>query len=179
VERLFRRHGLVTVRVERLATHGGSLRVRVAKAGAPADSVAALRAAEAARGLTDPGWLAPFTTLVARIRARLPELLRERQAAGWRLAAYGAAAKGATLLNSCGVGRDLLDFVVDRNVHKQGWLMPGVHLPIRGVEELLRRRPDGVLLLAWNFKDEILRQQAAYLAAGGRFLVPVPEPTLL
>lgn len=99
-------------------------------------------------------------------------LLKQR---GQTVAAYGASAKGSTLLNYCGLGRETLDFVADRSTHKQGRLTPGTHLPIVGPEELAKRQPDHTLLLTWNFADEILRQQQAYRKAGGRFIVPVPE----
>ncbi len=95
------------------------------------------------------------------------------------IAAYGAAAKGATLVNTVGLDTDLVDFVVDRNVHKQGLLMPGTHQPILDPAALVERRPDYVLLLAWNFKDEIMAQQQEYIALGGQFIVPVPEPAIL
>jgi hypothetical protein len=94
---------------------------------------------------------------------------------GRTIAAYGAAAKGTMLLNYVGIGRTLVDYVVDRNVHKQGRFMPGTHQPIRDPGVLLEERPDYVLLLAWNFADEIIGQQASYLAAGGRFILPVPD----
>ncbi|MGH2684227.1 MAG: methyltransferase C-terminal domain-containing protein, partial [Actinomycetota bacterium] len=98
---------------------------------------------------------------------------------GKRIAAYGAAAKGSTLLNFAGIGSDLVDYVVDRNVHKHGKLMPGVHLPIHDPARLLLDRPDYLLLLAWNFRDEIVAQQAEYARRGGRFIVPVPAPEIL
>ena len=106
-------------------------------------------------------------------------LLRALKAEGKTIAAYGAAAKGATLINYAGIGPDLIDFVVDRNVHKQGKFMPGQHLPILPPEALVERQPDYVLILAWNFVNEIRAQQAAYTEAGGRFIVPVPVPRLL
>jgi C-methyltransferase C-terminal domain len=106
-------------------------------------------------------------------------LLQRLKADGHRIAAYGAAAKGSTLINSVGIGPDLVDFVVDRNVHKHSLYMPGVHVPIRDPSALLEERPDFVLLLAWNYRDEVLRQQAEYLERGGRFIVPVPEPRIL
>ena len=94
------------------------------------------------------------------------------------MAAYGAAAKGTVLLNHFGLGQDTIDFVVDRSVHKQGLVMPGVGIPILAAEELERRRPDYTLLLAWNFADEILEQQHNYRAAGGTFIIPVPAISL-
>jgi hypothetical protein len=116
---------------------------------------------------------------VSELKRQLLDLLRELRAGGARIAAYGAAAKGGTLLNAVGIGADLVDYVVDRNVHKQGLCMPGVHLPIRAPEVLVEDRPDYLLLLAWNFKDEILRQQDAYRRTGGRFIAPVPRPEVL
>jgi hypothetical protein len=95
------------------------------------------------------------------------------------VAAYGAAAKGSTLLNCFNIGAETLDFVVDRSIYKQGLFMPGVHLPIYPPEKLLEERPEYVLLLTWNLADEILEQQDAYRRAGGRFIVPVPEPVVV
>ncbi len=106
-------------------------------------------------------------------------MLHQLKARGKRIAAYGAAAKGSTLLNYAGIGSNLVDFVVDRNVHKQGLYMPGVHIPIRAPERLLQDMPDYVLLLAWNFKDEVLRQQDEYHSRGGKFIIPVPYPKVV
>ena len=106
-------------------------------------------------------------------------MLHSLKARGQRIAAYGAAAKGSTLLNYAGIGPDLIDFVVDRNVHKQGQHMPGVHIPISAPERLLEDAPDFTLLLTWNFRDEILRQQAEYRDRGGRFIVPIPRPEVV
>ncbi len=115
-----------------------------------------------------------FGATVAGIRDALRSTLVGLRAEGRTIAGYGAAAKGTTLLNYAGIGTDLVDYVVDRNTHKQGLCTPGTNQPILGVEALLERQPDFVLLLAWNFADEIVAQQAAYVAAGGRFIVPVP-----
>ena len=111
--------------------------------------------------------------------AELLALLAEQKAAGRSIAAYGAAAKGTVLLNSFGIGSDTIDFVADRSPYKQGRYMPGVHLPIVPVEQLLERAPDLCLLLAWNFADEILDQQAEYRRRGGRFIVPAPVPRVV
>ena len=114
-----------------------------------------------------------------RVRAELLALLNELKRVGASIVAYGAAAKGSTLLNYAGIGTELLDYVVDRNAHKQGLHMPGVRLPIRDPAVLLDEQPDYVLLLAWNFEREVLGQQREYLARGGRFIIPVPEPRVV
>jgi SAM-dependent methyltransferase len=174
---LFARHGLEMVDVERLPIHGGSLRLFVAHAGSlrPAPSVAARLEEEARLGMTT---LAPYEAFAARVRRlkeELTALLARLKAEGRTVAAYGASAKGSTLLNYFGLGREHLDFIADRSTYKQGRLSPGLHLPILPPEELLRRRPDYTLLLTWNFAEEILQQQAAYRAAGGKFIIPIPE----
>ncbi|MCX8157662.1 MAG: class I SAM-dependent methyltransferase [Verrucomicrobiae bacterium] len=178
---LFRRHGLEVVGVERLPIHGGSLRLLAAHAGTaePAPAVAALLAEEQRAGLTT---LAPYEAFAARVRrlkAELTALVGRLRQEGRTVAAYGASAKGSTLLNYFGLGRGQLEFIADRSPYKQGRLSPGVHLPIVPPEELLRRRPDYTLLLTWNFAEEILQQQAAYRAAGGKFILPIPEVRII
>ena len=179
--RAFAAAGLHVVGAERVAIHGGSLRVHAVRAGAApvAPQVYELLAEEEAIGLLDLAHYRSFAGRVSALGVALGALLRRLRAEGHRVAAYGAAAKGATLLNSFGLGADVLDFVVDRSPHKQGHLMPGVHLPIRSPAALLSEMPDYTLLLAWNFADEILEQQHEYRARGGRFIVPVPEPRIL
>ena len=110
------------------------------------------------------------------IRTKLREMLHELKKQGKKIAAYGAAAKGSTMVNFCGLGTDVIDFVVDRNVHKQGKFMPGVHIPIHDPKKLMEAKPDYVLMLPWNFKDEILEQQKAFRNAGGKFIIPIPSP---
>jgi hypothetical protein len=129
--------------------------------------------------MTGIDYYARFADRVRVCQDELLALLDDLVGSGREVAAYGAAAKGATLLNSTGIGRDRINYVVDRNVHKHGKWMPGCRLPIRPVEALLEEQPDDVLLLAWNFADEIVAQQAGYVAGGGTFYVPVPHPRRL
>jgi SAM-dependent methyltransferase len=177
----FRRNGLTVVDVERVPIHGGSLRVQsvpsVCAVSGP--RVAAMLAEEERWGVRSLQPYQAFAERVAEIKRALRELLGELKAAGHRIAAYGASAKGATLLNFCAVGAEMLDFVVDRSPIKQGLYTPGTHLPICPPERLLADMPDYTLLLTWNFADEILAQQAAYRARGGKFIVPVPAPHIV
>lgn len=179
VRDLYARHGLMLIRVEHLPIHGGSLRVSFQRGGSPDASVAAFLDDERRSGLTGIGYYESFGDRVAALRDRLVAVLDGIRDKGDRIAGYGAAAKGTTLLNYTGIGAQHLDYIVDRNVHKHGWYMPGVGIRIEDPGKLVADRPDYVLLLAWNFRDEILRQQAAYREAGGRFIVPIPDPVIL
>lgn len=178
LSRLAARQGLFVRDVERLPTHGGSMRVTLGKRAGrgPSERALALLAEEKAWGVDE---VAPYRKLageVDRLRKGLLPLLTDLKSHGRRIAAYGASAKGVVLLNHLGIGREIIDFVVDRSVHKQGRFVPGVKTPISAPSRLLEDMPDDVLLLAWNIESEVLEQQAEYRRRGGRFLVPLPEP---
>ena len=178
VDKLLRRHGLFLNDVRRLPLHGGSLRLYIGKQDAPNDAVTGLLAEERALGLDAIGYYREFSERVEDLREQLLDLLHGLKTAGRSIAAYGAAAKGSTLINYVGIGNDILDFVADKNVHKQGRLMPGQRIPIVAAEEIAARRPDYVLLLPWNLESEILAQEQAYRDAGGKFIIPVPSPRI-
>ncbi len=180
VDYLMRKHGLwlndVTYFPE---LHGGTLRYTIGHIENRSDEILRYLENEHAIGLDSYSYYEAFAGRVKDVKADLLELLRGLKAEGKTIAAYGAAAKGATMVNYVGITTDLVDFVVDRNVHKIGHYMPGTRQPIKDVAALLDEQPDYVLLLAWNFKDEIMAQQAEYIARGGKFIVPIPSPEIL
>ena len=167
LDRLFRNHSLYLNEVKHLPIHGGSLRLYVEKTENIGDSVREMLGVEKSKGADQIGYYQDFSRRVQGIRQKLSALLIDLKAKGKTIAAYGAAAKGSTLINYVGIGKDIVDFVVDRNVYKQGRYMPGHHQPIYAVGKILEEMPDYVLLLPWNFVDEILEQQAEYRARGG------------
>ena len=180
--RLAEATGMAVVDVTRLPVHGGSMRVFMRKAGAaqaPSAEVTAMLEAEREAGMQSAEAFVKFAQRVEDIRDRLVWMLADLKAGGARIAGYGAAAKGNTLLNYCGVGPELIPFTVDRSHHKQGHLLPGVRIPIKAPQVILDAKPDYVLILPWNFKDEIVEQMAAIREWGGKFVVPIPELKIL
>jgi hypothetical protein len=180
-ERIFAHHGLQIFDVEELPTHGGSLRIFVSHAGASpiSPTVTALRAREIAGGLDGPEIYAKFAAQIAETKYALLEFLIKTRREGKKIAAYGAPAKGNTLLNYCGIRTDLLTFTVDRSPHKQGKLLPGSHIPIFSPDKIFEEKPDFLLILPWNLRDEILTQMHAIRAWGGQFVLPIPRLTIL
>lgn len=179
---LFARHGLDIVDVERVRTHGGSLRLYVCHAGtvgARARPVGEIEVEEVSAGLSTTKAYVAFDARVRALKRSLLTLLIELTNADKKIAGYGAPAKGNTLLNFCGIGADFLPFTVDRSTHKQGLLLPGTHIPIRPPDEIFAFKPDFVLILPWNLREEIMAQLAGIRAWGGKFIVPVPWPAVL
>jgi SAM-dependent methyltransferase len=179
VRALFERHGLFLNDAMRLPIHGGSLRVFASRKRGETPRLATLLASEQERGVTRHDYYLGFASRVAALAASLSSLLRCLKAGGARIAAYGAAAKGATLLNYVKLPPGTIEYVVDRNPHKQGKLMPGQGIPICAPEALVIDRPHYTLLLSWNFAEEVMREQHRYVAAGGRFIVPIPHPRIV
>ena len=183
VSRVFAHHGLEMFDVEELPTHGGALRIYARHEGDGSrpvvPSVRALRDRERAQGFGDLEHYRGFEGRVHRTKRELLKFLIGAREAGKRVVGYGAPAKGNTLLNYCGVRTDLLDFTVDRAPSKQGTLLPGVRIPVYAPEKILEERPDYVLILPWNIKNEIVEKMAGIRAWGGRFVVPIPEVEVL
>ncbi|WP_171206910.1 class I SAM-dependent methyltransferase [Ruegeria sp. HKCCA0235A] len=178
VEKIFAKAGLRVFDVEELPTHGGSLRVFACLEGAShpeGPGLAKVRADEAAAQFDRPEGYMNFTIQVEALRDGLLAFLREANAKGDTIAAYGAAAKGNTLLNYAGIGPDLISYCVDRNPAKQNTLLPGSHIPVHGVEALRETPPDYVLILPWNIRDEVIGQLSDLKAHGTRFVTAVPE----
>jgi SAM-dependent methyltransferase len=176
---LFKRHGLYLNDVKRLPVHGGSLRLTVSRSPARSVELDALFAHEAALGLDKEWFYHDFADRVRALRDSLVRLLVSERAKGKRIACYGAAAKGATMVNYLDLGEGFFEFVADANAFKQGKYMPGQRIPIRHPDQLVAYQPDYVLLLAWNFAGEVMRQQATYRERGGSFIIPVPEPRIV
>jgi SAM-dependent methyltransferase len=175
------RAGLRIIRVDRKPVHGGSIRMyakAAEEAREHAPAVLELARAERGRGFTSLARMQVLARAAEKQKNDLLALLRRLKSEGKTIGAYGAPAKGNTLLNFCRIGTDLVPFTVDKSPLKVGLFTPGMHLPVYHADELAKRRPDYCLILAWNFADEIMSQQAAYREAGGRFIVPIPSPRI-
>ncbi len=183
VRGIFAAHGLAVFDAEELPTHGGSLRIHARHLADPlaqeTSRLHALLGLETASGMRTSAYYQGFQTRAERIKAELLGFLAEQKLAGRTVAAYGAAAKGNTLLNYCGVKPDQVAFVCDASPHKQGLFLPGSRIPVLPPSALAERRPDYVLILPWNIKDEIMVQLAYVRSWGGRFVVPIPSPEVL
>jgi len=183
VERVFAAHGLELFDVEELPTHGGSLRVYAQRRGTGArpvgERVAALAARERQLGVETPAWYEDFAERVRETKRKLLSFLIEARRAGRSIVGYGAPAKGNTLLVYCGVRGDFLDYTVDRSPHKQGLYLPGSRIPIHAPERIFETRPDYVLILPWNLREEIAGQMQGIREWGGRFVVAIPEVEVL
>jgi SAM-dependent methyltransferase len=180
--RIFARHGLRLFDVQELPTHGGSTRMFVCHADDPREtcgSVDALMQIERARGLDKPETYAAFGEQVKETKRKLLTFLIEAKRAGKTIAGYGAPGKGNTLINYCGIRQDFVDYVVDRNPYKQGKFLPGSRIPIYAPDKMNETKPDYVLILPWNIKDEVMKQMAHVREWGGRFVIPIPEVQVL
>jgi hypothetical protein len=178
----FHRFGLEVFDIEPLEIHGGSIRIyarRSQNGTGPSPEIESWVDRERERGLFEESTYDAFRQRVERNREALLQILHGLRGEGHRVAGYGASARGNTLLNYSGIGPDLLDYVVDRNPLKHGLHTPGMHIPVVDVDRLRDDPPDYLLLIAWNFADEIIAQQADYQRNGGRFVVPIPEPRVL
>jgi len=182
-ERIFAAHGLVLFDVEEIPTHGGSLRIYGRHADDVSkpvrDAVDRLKERENAYGLGHLAGYVSFAEKVKETKRKLLEFLIRAKREGKRISGYGAPGKGNTLLNYCGVRTDFLDFTVDRNPYKQGKFLPGTHIPIHSPDKIRQERPDYVMILPWNFKDEIVQQLHYIREWGGQFVVPIPEVTVI
>lgn len=178
-ETIFAAHGLTLFDVDELPTHGGSLRIYARHAADQSkpvsDRVLELRQREEAAGLTTVDYYTTFAEQVRETKRKLLDFLIKTKRAGKTIAGYGAPGKGNTLLNYCGIRTDFLDYTVDRNPYKQGKFLPGTHIPIYHPSKIEETKPDYVLILPWNFKDEIMEQLSFIRAWGGQFVVPIPE----
>jgi len=180
-EKILAHHGLTIFDVEELSTHGGSLRIFAAHTNTKpiSPNVTKIRNREITAGLDSPEIYANFGQKIAETKYALLDFLIKTHREGKKIAAYGAPAKGNTLLNFCGIRADLLPFTVDRSPHKQGLLLPGSHVPIHPPEKILAEKPDYLLILPWNLRDEIIAQMQEIRTWGGKFVLPIPRLTIL
>jgi len=182
VERILEAHGMKAFDVEELATHGGSLRIYASRAEDEtheiSPNVARVIADEVKAGLATSGGYDSFAVQVRDTKWALVDFLLSARRQGKTVAGYGAPGKSATLLHYCGIGRDLLEYTVDRSPYKQGRFLPGSHIPIHHPDRIRETRPDYVVILPWNLKDEIIAQLDYIREWGGQFVIPIPKVTI-
>jgi 2-polyprenyl-3-methyl-5-hydroxy-6-metoxy-1,4-benzoquinol methylase len=176
---LFRAHGLYLNRVKQLNIHGGSLRLFVEKHENVQSSVTEMLRLEHLQGVDTLDYYQGFSRRVNELKAKLYRLLTELKLAGYSIAGYGAAAKGCTLMSYVGIDSSLIDFIADKNIHKQGLYTPGNRIEIISPDRILEAMPDYLVIFPWNFSSEIICQQAEYHRRGGRFIIPIPEPEII
>ena len=182
VQRIFAHHGLQVFDVEEIPTHGGSLRVFAQHSGGKQPvgrAVEKVLGDERGAKLDSLDGYRNFSEKVTKVKTDLLEFLRQADSEGKTVVGYGAPAKGNTLLNYCGIGPDEIAYTVDRSPHKQGHLLPGTHIPVYAPEKIAETQPDYVIILPWNLKDEVVEQMAEIRGWGGRFVVPIPELTVI
>ena len=183
VQKVFARHGLTLFDVQKLKTHGGSLRIFAChdedSGKAKTRAVEELLQEELRAGLDRLAAYADFAEKVRVAKRKLLRFLIDAKVAGKKIVAYGAPAKGNTLLNYCGIRSDFIDYTVDRSPHKQGMFLPGTHIPIYAPEKIFETKPDYLVILPWNLKEEIIEQMSSIRQWGGKFVLPIPEATVI
>ena len=183
VEKIFTAHGLTIFDVEELSTHGGSLRIYARHSSYSSESVSEhvfnLKKREEQAGITQMIYYNAFSNQVKETKRKLLDFLIQTKRLGESIIGYGAPGKGNTLLNYCGIRTDFIDYTVDRNPYKQGKFLPGTHIPIYSPDKINETKPDYVLILPWNFQDEIIRQLEYIHTWGGKFIIPIPEVKLV
>ena len=183
VEKIFLFHGLTIFDVDEIPTHGGSLRIYIKhsenKNISIHERVSILLGKEKGEGLENISTYTNFIKSVNEIKKQLQEFVNDAKNSGKKIVCYGAAAKGNTLLNYCKIENNFIDYVVDQNPHKQGLFLPGTHIPIKNPDEIKKTKPDYLIIIPWNLKNEIMEEMKIIRNWGGKFVIPIPEVTIL